>query len=85
MAGRFFKIQLGRKITGDRVMQAITIYEVGMRSPKGEYTKFDESTNKKEADVFLEIMKKCTPDGFEVVFLEKVYHCVSTVPHIIGE
>ena len=64
-------------------MQSITIYEVGMRSPKGEYTKFDESTNKKEADVFLEIMKKFTPDGFEVVFLEKVYHCVSTTPHII--
>tara|TARA_R110000822_G_scaffold122229_1_gene256333 strand:+ start:516 stop:725 length:210 start_codon:yes stop_codon:yes gene_type:complete len=64
-------------------MQSITIYEVGMRSPNGEYSKFCESPDKSKVDDHLEIMKKCTPDGFEVVFLEKVYHCVSTTPHII--
>ena len=66
-------------------MQALTIYEVGMRNPNGEYSKFCDSPNKNEVDDHLEIMKKCTPHNFQLVFLEKTYHCVSTVPYIIGE
>ena len=67
------------------MMQSITMYEAGMRNPRGEYSKLFESLDKSKVDDHLEIMKKCTPHNFQLVFLEKTYHCVSTVPHIIGE
>ena len=65
-------------------METLTIFEAGMRSPEGKYSKFIESPDRNKVTEYLEIMDKCKADGFELMLYEKTYHCVSTTPHIIG-
>ena len=64
-------------------MDTLLIFEAGMRSPEGHYSKFIESPYRKKVEDYLETMKKCKPDDFVLVLYEKMYHCVSTTPHII--
>jgi hypothetical protein len=65
-------------------MDSLVIFEAGMRSPDGHYSKFTESPDRKNVEDYLETMKKCKPNDFDLVLYEKTYHCVSTTPHIIN-
>jgi hypothetical protein len=65
-------------------MESLIIFEAGMRSPNGKYSKFIESPERSEVVEHLEIMKLCNPTDLELVMYEKTYHCVSTTPHIIN-
>jgi hypothetical protein len=64
-------------------VDTLLIFEAGMRSPEGRYSKFIESRDRKKVEDYLETMKKCKPHDFDLVLYEKMYHCVSTTPHII--
>jgi hypothetical protein len=65
------------------MMEALTVFEAGMRNPDGKYSKFIESPDRKEVADYIETMKSCRPIDFDLVFYEKTYHLVSTIPHII--
>jgi hypothetical protein len=69
-------------------MDTLVIFEAGMRSPEGRYSKFIESPDRKKVENYLEdylkTMKECRPHDFDLVIYEKMYHCVSTKPHIIN-
>ena len=65
-------------------MSNLTVYEAGMRSPEGNYSKFIVSPSQKEVDDYILIMKDCTPEGFELVKLEKYYELKSTTPHLVA-
>ena len=65
-------------------METLTIFEAGMRSPDGSYSKFIESPNRSEVARYLELMSECKAEGFQLVFYEKTYHCVSTTTHVVG-
>ena len=65
-------------------MSTITVFESGVRIGNGEYCKFIESNEKQNVIDYIEIMKHTKPENSEIVFLEKTYNLVSTIPHIIG-
>lgn len=65
-------------------MDTLLIFEAGMRSPEGRYSKFIESPDRKKVEDYLETMEECKPYDFDLVLYEKMYHCVSTTPHIIN-
>lgn len=64
-------------------MEALTIYEAGLRAPNGEYAQFIFSPNKQEIDEYIKIMKKVKPHEMTILFMEKTFHLVSTTPHIV--
>ena len=64
-------------------MDSLIVFEAGMRNQEGKYFEFMESPDRKKVEDYLEIMKKTKPDNFELVFLEKNYHLVSTTPHVV--
>lgn len=65
------------------MMETLIIFEAGMRSRNGKYSKFIESPDRSKVIEHIEIMKLCNPTDLELVFYEKTYHCVSTTPRII--
>ena len=66
-------------------MADIILYEAGMRNSDGKYVKFIQSRNQIEVDDYIDIMLTTKPEGFDVVKLEKVFRCVSTIPQIISD
>ncbi len=65
-------------------MESLIVFEAGMRSEEGKYSKFMESPDRQKVEEYLEIMKKTRTDNFQLVFLEKTYHLICTTPHIVG-
>lgn len=61
----------------------IRIYEAGVRTETGRYSKFITSSVKAEVDDYINIMKDTVSDDHEIVFYEKLYRILSTVPYII--
>ena len=64
-------------------MEALTIYEAGLRAPDGKYANFISSTNRQDVDEYIETMKTTAPYGHTILFLEKTFRLVSTTPHIV--
>ncbi len=58
------------------MMKSLIIFEAGMRSPNGVYSKFFESPERSEVFEHLEIMKLCNPTDLELVMYKKTYRCV---------
>jgi hypothetical protein len=61
----------------------LIIYESGVRSDDGKYSKFIESPSKSKVDDYIEIMKSTVSDSLTIVYYEKTYRCISTIPQII--
>ncbi len=66
-------------------METLVIFEAGMRSPEGHYSKFTESPDRKYVEDYMVTMNSCAPRGFELVLYEKTYHCVSTTPIVLDD
>jgi hypothetical protein len=64
-------------------MDDLIVFEAGMRSDTGKYSKFMESPDRQKVEDYLKIMTTTKPDGFELVLLEKHYQLVCTTPHIV--
>jgi len=64
-------------------MSDLTVFEAGLRSEEGNYSKFMESPDRAKVEEYLEIMKTTKPDNFELMFYEKTYRLISTNPQII--
>ena len=60
-------------------------YETGVRDMAGTYRKFAESPDRGEILEHAERIRDIVAGGCEVVFLEKTYQLISTVPFVVGE
>ncbi len=65
-------------------MNDLIVFEAGLRSEEGYYSKFMESPDRGRVEEYIEIMKSTKPEGAEIMFMEKCYQLVSTTPHIIS-
>ena len=61
----------------------LVVYEAGVINSNGKYSKFIESPEKKKVEDYIEIMKTSVLEGLTIVFLEKTYDLISTIPHTI--
>lgn len=64
-------------------METVTVFAAGIRDGNGVYREFISSRKKSDVDEYIEIMQGVVDQDFEIVFHEKTYRLVSTVPHII--
>jgi len=62
--------------------EEIRIYEGGIRLESGTYVQILRSEDRVKVEEDIDLIKDINPD-WEVVFLEKCYHLVSTTPRII--
>ena len=65
------------------VSEQLIIYEAGVRSESGKYSKFMASPVLEEVDDYISIMKETVSKESEILFFKKVYHLVCTTPNII--
>ena len=63
--------------------EILTIYETGLRTQDGRYNTFKTSQIKQRIENYIKIMEKTKPDDMTIVFLEKKYALIVTIPHIV--
>jgi hypothetical protein len=60
----------------------LVIYEVGVRYGDNHYAAFLESPNKDAVLEHARLVRDTVDDEHTVVFMEKTYRLISTIPHI---
>lgn len=65
-------------------METVQVFAAGVRNENGVYCEFISSRERRAVDEYIEIMKGVLDQNFEIVFHEKTYGLVSTVPQIIN-
>ena len=66
-------------------MSNLTVYEIGVRSPLGVYSKIFDSPDKQKAMEHAEIVRVCKGEGFVLVLIEKYYSLTSSTPFILDD
>lgn len=63
-------------------MEKLVIFEAGVSNSEGKYSKFIQSPDREKVIEYMNIMEVCVDADFEIIYLEKVFNCVSTTPKI---
>ena len=57
--------------------------EIGIRTVDGEYLKIFETEKETEVNNYIDILKRVKCEGTNIVKMEQVYECISTVPFVV--